>query len=144
MAEAMTDRPPRSFWILSGAALLWNLLGLMAYVTYVTMSEEAIAALPEAERIMYENPAWVTAAFATAVTAGTLGCILLLLRKGLALPVLIVSLGAVLLQMSHAFLLSDVVRVAGAQAAVMPVMVTVVAVLLAWYAWHAKQRRWLG
>ena len=35
---------PRSFWMLSSAALAWNLIGLFIYVTQVTMTEETLAA----------------------------------------------------------------------------------------------------
>ena len=54
MAEQST-KPPKSFWILSGVALVWNLMGVMAYVVQSLMPDEAIAALPVAERALYEN-----------------------------------------------------------------------------------------
>lgn len=144
MAEETLGRPRRSFWIISGAALVWNLIGMAAYVAYVTKSEEVIAAMPEAERAMYDNPEWVTAVFATAVTAGTIGSILLLLRRGWAVPVLALSLIAVVVQLIHLFTMSNAMQVAGAQSAVMPLLVTVVAAYLVWYARAAKAKDWLS
>ncbi|MEX2126488.1 MAG: hypothetical protein WD795_21515 [Woeseia sp.] len=144
MADESMDKPPRSFWIASGAALVWNLLGMMAYVMHVTMTNEAIAALPDAERMLYENtPAWATAAFATAVTAGTLGSVLLLLRKAWAVPVLIISLVAVLIQILHMVFMTSTMEVMGAQAAVMPILVALIAIFLVWYARGARTKGWL-
>ncbi|MDZ7768490.1 MAG: hypothetical protein U5K38_05175 [Woeseiaceae bacterium] len=73
MKNKLASPPTRGFWIISALALLWNLLGVMAYIMRVTMTPEALAALPEAERELYTNtPAWVTGVFAIAVFAGTL------------------------------------------------------------------------
>ncbi|MDH4013213.1 MAG: hypothetical protein OEU33_04170, partial [Chromatiales bacterium] len=61
MTERMSNQPTRWFWILAIAALVWNLLGVMAYVMQVSMTEEALALLPEDQRVLYETvPAWAT------------------------------------------------------------------------------------
>lgn len=145
MAEVTIGGPPRSFWIISIVALLWNLLGVLAYVMQVTMSEEALAALPDAERMLYEDvPAWATAAFAVAVFAGTLGCLLLVLRNALAVQVLVLSLAGVVVQMFHNFFMSGAVDVLGMQAVAMPLLVIVIAAFLVWYASAAKAKGWLS
>jgi hypothetical protein len=132
------------FWV-SGAALVWNLLGVMAYVGQVTMSPDALNAIPEEQRTLYENiPAWVTSAFAIAVNAGAIGCLLLILRKSLALPVLIVSLAAVFVQMFHNFFLSNAVEVMGAAAVVGPVFVILIGIYLVWFANDAKAKGWIS
>ena len=124
MNEQTNSGPPKMFFWVSGAALVWNLLGVMAYVGQVTMSPEVLNAIPEEQRALYENiPSWVTSAFAIAVNGGAIGCLLLILRKSLALPVLIVSLAAVLVQMFHNFFLSNAVEVMGASAVVGPLFV---------------------
>lgn len=135
---------PRKFYWISALALAWNLAGVMAYVGQVTMSEETLAALPDAERLFYETmPAWVTAAFATAVTAGALGSLLLILRSPWALPVLGISLAAVLVQLAHGFFISDALEVLGASSLVLPLIITVVASYLIWFANDARQEGWL-
>ena len=132
------------FWV-SGAALVWNLLGVMAYVGQVTMSPEVLNAIPEEQRALYENiPAWVTSAFAIAVNGGAIGCRLLILRKSLALPVLSVSLAAVLVQMVHNFVLSTAVEVMGASAVVGPLFVILIGIYLVWFANDAKSKGWLS
>lgn len=145
MNDEATTSVPRMFYWISGAALVWNLLGVMAYVGQVTMSPETLAAMPEVERTLYENtPSWVTSAFALAVNAGAIGCLLLVLRKALAVPVLILSLAAVLVQMFHNFFLSDAVEVMGAPAIVGPAFVIVIGIYLVWFANDAKGKGWLS
>lgn len=135
---------PRSFWIIGGIALVWNLLGVMAYLVQAYMPEEALAALPPAERALYENvPSWAVGAFAVAVFGGTLGCALLLLRKRLATPVLILSLLGVLVQMFHVFFLANTIEVKGATSVIMPLMVIGIGVGLIVYARNATQIGWL-
>lgn len=145
MSEGFADRPPRSFWIISAIALLWNLLGIMAFVMQVNMSAASKAALSEAERALYEStPGWVIVVFAVAVFAGTLGSLFLLLRKARALPLLVLSLAAIVVQVFHNLFLSNTVEVLGPQAAALPIVLIVAAVFLAWYARLAKSRGWLA
>lgn len=140
-----SSSPPRSFWIISVLALVWNLIGILTYLMSVTMSEEALAALPEAERALYSDiPAWVTAAYAIAVFGGTLGCVALLLRKAWAVPVLVGSLIAILVQMFHALALSELIVVRGAGAAVLPLLIVAIAVYLVWFARSARARGWIA
>jgi len=135
---------PMSFWIIGGLALAWNLLGVAMYVMQMTMTEEALMVLPEAERALYLNvPAWATSAFAIAVNGGALGCLLLLRRRAWALPVLILSLLGVLVQMYHSLFIANSIEVYGPGGAVMPLMVIVIAVFLIWYAKAARDKNWI-
>ncbi len=136
---------PKSFWIVSSLFLVWNLMGVMAFVMQVTMSEEALAALPEAQRDLYlGTPGWANAAFAVAVFGGTLGCIFLLMRKAWAVPMLILSLAGIAVQMFHALVLSPALEVLGAGGLVMPVLVSAGAIFLIWYSRMARIRDWIG
>jgi len=47
---------------------------------------------PQQAAVMTSYPAWMTAAFAVGVFGGLLGCVLLLLRRKLAVPVFALSL----------------------------------------------------
>lgn len=143
MTENTGSKAPIWFTVVAAILLVWNLLGVMAYITHVTVSADGLAALPEVQRQMYlDTPVWVTAAFAVAVNAGALGCALLLLRKNLAVPVLCVSLAGVLVQNFHAFFISDVLEVLGPGGLVMPILVIIVAVCLVWLAVKARARNW--
>lgn len=139
------SKAPMWFWIVSVLALVWNLLGVMAYIQQATISPEALQALPEAERLLLQStPAWVTGVFATAVFGGAAGCLVLLLRSRLALPVLLLSLIGALAQMSYVFFVSQAYAVYGPGGMAMPVMVILIAVLLVFFARHAARRRWIA
>ena len=102
-----TTKPATWFWVVSGIALVWNLMGVMAYIMQVTMSPEALQALPENERTLMESvPTWATSAFAIAVWGSTLGSILLLMRKKLATSVLILAFAGILVQMYYNIFMS--------------------------------------
>ena len=144
----MTDTPskaPTWFLIVGIVALVWNLLGVAAYVMQVTMTPETIAALPEAERALYAStPAWATAAFAIAVNGGALGCLFLILKKRWATPLLTLSLAGIALQMIHAFFIAKSFEVFGPGGMIMPVMVIVVGVFLVWLARSAQSKGWIS
>jgi hypothetical protein len=145
VSESQQNKAPAWFLIVGVLALIWNLMGVMAYIAQATMSPEALAALPEAERTLYETtPAWAKAAFAMAVHAGALGCLFLVLKKGWALPLLLLSLASVVVQMVHAFFISDAFAVFGPGGMIMPLMVIVIAIYLVWLARSAKAKGWLS
>ncbi len=109
------------------------------------MSPEALAEMPDAQRTRYENiPAWATGAYAIATHAGAIGCVLLLLRKSLALPVLIVSLLAILVQFFHAYFMTNYVEVMGLAPVVLSAAIVTVGVFLVWFASDAKNKGWLS
>jgi len=115
-------------------AIIWNLLGVGAYLKKAYTTDETIMLLPEAERALYLNiPAWYTAAFAIAVFAGFVGSILLLMNKKIASNLLTLSLLGVFVQMYFHFFLSNAMDVYGLGSAVMPVLVIVIAVFLVWH-----------
>ena len=139
----MTDtKKSTAFLIIVGLAIVWNLMGVLAFYAQMSMTPEALAALPKIEQDMYSaTPAWVNIAFGIAVIAGTLGSLLLFLNKPISFYVLCLSLVGVLVQMSYVFFVSRAFEVYGPGQAVMPIMVIVIALALAWYSGHrfAKQ-----
>ena len=143
MSELLNREAPKWFMVISVILLIWNLLGVMAYIAQVTMSPESLAALPDDQRQLYEStPAWATAAFAIAVNCGALGCLLLVLKKNLAGLFLQLSLAGILVQMFHSFFMSNSFEVFGPGGMVMPVMVLVIAIYLVILAAKAKAQRW--
>jgi len=143
MSESSSKTAPTWFMVVSVVLLIWNLLGVMAYIAQVMMSPEALAALPDDQRQLIEStPAWATAAFAVAVNFGALGCLLLVLKKNLAGLFLQLSLAGVLVQLFHAFFMSNSYEVFGPGGMVMPVMVLIIAIYLVILAARAKAHRW--
>ena len=136
---------PSWFKIVAIIAFVWNLLGVLAFVGQMFMTPAMLAELPVAEQELYANtPMWATAAFAVAVFAGALGSLLLLMKKGLAIPVLTFSFVGVLVQMFHSFVMSKSFEVYGPGAAVMPMMVIIIAIYLVWLANKAQKNGWFN
>jgi len=145
MSDALNGKPPTSFWVIAAVLLFWNLVGLMFYYMQVTMTPEVMAAnFNEAQQEwMNSEPVWATAAYATAVTAGVIGALLLLLRKALAMPFFILSFIAVLVQDFNAFILSDWQSVWGNSALYLPSIVIVICIFEIWYSRSSKAKGWL-
>ncbi len=140
-----TNKPNVGFWIIGMVALIWNLMGGMAYIGQAFMTDEMLAALPENEQALYANvPAWVTAAFAIAVFGGALASILLLIRKKMASMVFVISLIAILVQMTYNIILSDASEVYGPGGIIMPIMVILIGFFLVWYSKDATKKGWLS
>lgn len=140
-----TNKPPTWFWIVGGIAMVWNLLGVMAYIAQVTMSPEALQALPENERTLIESvPVWATSAFAIAVWGSTVGCILLLMRKKLATPVLIVSFVGIVVQMFYNVVISKSIEVYGPGGLAMPILVFGFGLFLIWFSRKSTANGWIS
>ena len=145
MSDSINGKPPTAFWIVAAVALVWNLIGLLLYYMQVSATDEVLrAAYGDAEyEYLSSIPTWVTSAYAIAVTAGVLGCILLLMRKAWAIPVFIVSLVAILVQDTYSFVLSDAMKVFGTGVIVIPIVVLIIATGLVFYSRLAKDNGWL-
>ena len=50
MSELESNKAPIWFTVVSVLLLIWNFLGVMAYISQVTMGPEALAALPGDQR----------------------------------------------------------------------------------------------
>ncbi len=140
-----STKPPTWFWIVGGISMVWNLLGIMAYIMQVTMSPEALQALPENERTLIESvPAWATSAFAIAVWGSALGCILLLMRKKFATAVFIFAFAGILVQMYYNVVLSKSIEVYGPGGLAMPILVFVIGVFLIWFSRKSSAKGWIN
>ncbi|MTI88035.1 MAG: hypothetical protein FH748_08710 [Balneolaceae bacterium] len=143
MSEDQKIKIPTWFWVVGSIALIWNLLGVMAYLMEVYMSPEAYSQLTTTEQNLLNNrPAWATAAYAIAVFSGAAGCVLLLLKKRWARHAFILSLVAVIVQMYHSFFVSNSFDVYGPGAAVMPLLIVLIGVGLIWLSGYANKKSW--
>ena len=112
-------------------ALLWNLVGLAMFCMQVTLTPQAVAALPpEQQQIHAAMPGWVYVFFGIAVVSGVLGSLGLLLRRRWAVPLLLVSLLGVVVQMASAYAVTPVWALTGVTGAVFPLLLVLVCLLL--------------
>ncbi|MBT8258471.1 MAG: hypothetical protein KJO49_08370 [Bacteroidia bacterium] len=135
-----TNKPTTVFWVVAILATIWYILGVGAYLGNVYATEEAIAAMPQADQDYMANvPAWATAAFAISVWGGLVACIGLLMRKKWAVPLFMLSLLAVLVQSVYNFFMQDDIPLEGTRL-IMPIVVILISVFLVWYSKDAKNK----
>ncbi len=139
-----TNKPTSAFWIISVVALIWNIMGVIAYLGQAYMTEEVLKALPEAEQAYYSDvPAWVTGVFAIAVFAGVFGCVALLMRKKWATILFVISLIAVLAQFIYNFFIQTYVEITGVKM-IWPILVIVIALFLVLFSRKATKEGWIS
>ena len=128
-----------SFWGIGAAGLIFNLLGCMNYISQ--MNAEVVASMPDVYRAIVEaRPAWGTGAFAIAVFGGSLGCLLLLLKKSVAFHVFVVALIATVMAQI------PFLGMAGfpAQAWIGGLSQLIVGAFLVWYAKTSASKGWIS
>ena len=131
-----------SFWPIAVLALLWNTLGVVNYLGQ--MDPQVVAGMPASHQVLIlERPVWATAAFAVAVFAGTAGCLLLLLKRAMALPVFVVSFAGVIVQLVPTLTKVGSALTGPVEIILVVLLPVVIAALLIVYAKYAKQRLWL-
>jgi len=124
---------PRSVSAIGIILLLWNMIGVGAFIMQYSADLNQLAKNdPYTARIFAQMPGWAWAAYGVAVGAGTLGAILLLLRKAAAAPVFLLSIIAVIAQFGYSFLGTDLLPVKGATAAIFPAVILAIAL----FQWH--------
>ena len=139
-----TTKPNTSFWIIAVLAVLWYLFGVFQYLVSTLMYDTAKDSMPDAViEIVDGLPSWYNYVFALAVFSGLFACILMLIKKKLAVPLFGLSLLAVLVQMCYWLFATEIMEVEGVQGAVMPMLVIIVAIFLYFYNKGAAQKGWL-
>ena len=140
-----SNKPGAAFWVIGVIALIWNGMGVMAYLAQAYITDDALALLPEAERALYNDiPAWATAAFAIAVFGGALASLVFLMRKKLATLLFTLSFIGIVVQMVYNLMISKAMEVYGPGGSVMPVLVILIGLFLVWYSKKATANGWLS
>jgi len=139
-----TIKPTSAFWIISVLALLWNIMGVVAYLGQAYMTDEVLKALSEGEQSYYNNvPAWITGAFAIAVFAGVFGCVGLLIRKKWAVILFVISIIAVIAQTTYNLYIQKFMEVP-LQHMIWSLVVILIAIFLVWFSRNAAKKNWLS
>lgn len=139
-----TNKPTSAFWIISVLALLWNIMGVAAYLGQAYMTDEVLKVLSEGEQAYYNNvPAWVTGAFAIAVFAGVFGCVGLLMRKKWAVILFVISIIAVIAQSTYNLYIQKFMEVP-LQHMIWSLVVILIAIFLVWFSRNVAKKNWLS
>lgn len=140
----MENTAPRWLLWVGILFLLWNLMGVGAFISDWNMSESDVAALPKLQQDLWNGmPGWAWAAFAVGVLAGTLGSIGLIMRKSWAPLLFALSLIAVIIQFAYPFMFANAAQ-GGMEMLALPIFIIVVAVIQ-WQLSRSWQRKgWLA
>jgi len=131
----------RSFTIIALVLLLWNLIGVAAFIMQYTADLPALARTdPYTARIFAEMPPWAWIAYACAVGSGALGAVMLLLRKAAAVWLFLLSVVAIVIQFGYSFLGTDMLAVKGPTTTAFPLVILLIAVVQLLYARHLKAK----
>lgn len=132
------------FWLIAILALLWNLVGVMAFISELIIDSVKFEELSETKQNFYETrPYWVIIAYGLAVFAGVLGAIALLFRNKIAKLLFILSLIGIIAQQFYIFFLSDVLLDIGLEDLLLPIAIIVIGFLLMWYAKYTIAKGWI-
>lgn len=139
-----TNKPNVLFWVIAVIALIWNGMGVKAYLDQAFRTEAFMTSYtPEQIAIVDTIPTWATAAFAIAVWGGLLGVLLMLFRKKWATTLFLISLLGIIVQMSNAFLMEGGTDNFGPGGVGMVAMIIIFAIFILWYSNYAKGKGWL-
>jgi len=143
-ATAADDgKVPAWYWVAAVGALLFECLGCFFYLAEVRLTPEQIAMLPLDQAAMLSaRPAWYYAAFGVAVWVGLAGTVGLLLRKTWAVPALLISLIAVIVQFSAIVIVPEM-RTVTSDALLGPILVALISYGIWQLSRLAKRRGWL-
>lgn len=97
---AIASPPIVPLRVVAAAGAAWNAFGIVQFAVQYRASPASLMAqgMTAAQADLYARlPAWMTAAFAVAVFAGTAACLLLALKRPVAMPLLALSLAAFVL-----------------------------------------------
>ena len=134
-ASPTAQRTPWHLWLVGALGLLWNAVGVFDYLMTQTQNESYMRRFtPEQLESLYAFPTWLVGSWALAVWGGALGALVVLLKRRLAVPVLLVSLLAMVVTAIHNFVSADGLYATGGTAPGFVLLIFVVALGLWLYA----------
>lgn len=136
--------PPLSFRLIAISSVVWMLFGVASYLMHVMMTPEQITALPPPQaELMRAMPSWLYGLFAIATWGGLAGAIALLLRRRIAVPLLLLSWIAAAAQFGYTFLGLPAYRLLGASGMIFPLIIVALGVAYWLFARTAAAKGWL-
>ena len=138
------NNAPKWFVPLAIVALLWNLVGCIAWVSDLMLTAEDVATLPPEQQAMYAaRPAWAVAATGAAVLGGALGSLGLALRRRWARALLVLSLIGLIAQDVGVFGMTDALQALGTAPVILQSVVLLIAIGLVLLARKAVHNHWV-
>ena len=140
----LTNKPKVVFWIIAVVAMIWNLMGVYQFLLSTVLKDRLVSISSAEELELFSNlPTWYFIAFGISVFSGVLGCIMLLTRGKLAVPLFLISLLGVLIGQGYWAFGTNVQDVMGVEAIVMPIIVVIISIFLYLYSKSCAKKGWL-
>jgi hypothetical protein len=117
------------------------LLPLVGAVVHLT-TDPATLALDERAQFVAE-PLWMVLAFGMTGLAGTVGALMLILRRRLAQPLLLIALISVAVWFAGLFVNGQLRDLLTTDQIAMAIVVVLIVWTIFWFARHSSQRGWL-
>ena len=143
MSDDQYSARPIAGWYMIGAigALVFMAISCAGYVLDVTMDP---ATLPlDQQAVVAARPVWMVAAYAIAVWAGLAGAILLILRRKLAQPLMLLSLIAAAVTFLPYAITPGVRDNITTNDIAVAVVILAITWTIFWFARHSDKRGWL-
>ncbi len=143
MNDQLYSRRPlaRWYWAAALASLLFMVVACGGYLVDVMTDPQS---LPLDQRVVVEaRPVWMVAAYAIAVWVGLAGAVMLVLRRKLAQPLLLVSLAAAIVTFAPYALVPGIRDNITTNDVAVAIVVLAITWTIFWFARHSVQRGWL-
>jgi hypothetical protein len=136
-----TIHVPAWFPVAAIAALLFEAFGAYQYLVQVMTDPNSLTI--DQRDLLLAMPEWMTAAFGLAVWVGLAGALLLLVRRRVAAPLLLVSLLAAVVQFGALLVVPALRNLVGSDDLLVPFVILVVCYAIWHLAWQARRWGWL-
>jgi hypothetical protein len=132
---------PAWFAVAAIGAVLFEAFGVYTYLVHVSTDPNSLAI--DQRDLVLAMPGWMTAAYAVAVWVGLAGALLLLMRRRLAAPLLLVSLLAGIVQFGALLVVPALKNLVGSDDLLVPFVILVLCYAIWHLAWQARKSGWL-
>lgn len=145
MKEITRPSVPLYYWGVATVALLWNLMGCVAFGTELFAQETMMESWTESQKEWARSiPVWIYFVYGVAVVTGVVASVGFFLRKRWSVLLFAISLAAVLVQMAYTMIIAGGLQVMGSNAAIMPGLVITLGAIFFAFSWFARGKGWFG
>jgi len=143
MPDRRFSPQPIAGWYMVGAiaSMLFMIAACAMYGLHVATNPQS---LPIDQRTVFEaEPLWVTSAFGLAAISGLVASAMLVLRRKLAQPLMLISLIAIIAWVAGLLLVPGLRDVITTNDIAVAIVVAAIDWTIFWFARHSNQRGWL-